>query len=63
MVEFAAFTYGLVASIVLSRLGRDRRAARPSGAVAVMTGWALFGFSAALAGLIAGWMLTALATP
>jgi lipid-binding SYLF domain-containing protein len=61
MVEIAAFTYGLVASIVLSRLGRDRRAARPSGPVAVMTAWALFGFSAALAGLIAGWLLAGLA--
>jgi len=49
MVEFAALTYGLLASIILSAAQRNRRAARPHPPLLLYAGYLLCGLSAGLA--------------
>lgn len=49
MVEFAALTYGLLASIILSAAQRNRRVARPHPPLLLYAGYLLCGLSAGLA--------------
>jgi hypothetical protein len=49
MFEFAALTYGLLASIVLSAAQRNRKLARPHPPMLVYVGYLLCGLSAGLA--------------
>lgn len=49
MVEFAALTYGLLASIVLSAAQRNRKLARPHPPMLTYVGYLLCGLSAGLA--------------
>lgn len=46
MFEFAALTYGLLASIVLSSLGRNHRQRKPHPALLRTLGYLLCGISA-----------------
>ncbi|MEQ6335153.1 hypothetical protein [Sphingobium sp. MK2] len=49
MVEFAALTYGLLASIILSAAQRNRRVARPHPPLLLYAGYLLCGLSGGLA--------------
>ncbi|MDO7834012.1 hypothetical protein Q4610_03045 [Sphingobium sp. HBC34] len=49
MVEFAALTYGLMASIILSAAQRNRKLARPHPPLLLYLGYLLCGLSAGLA--------------
>jgi hypothetical protein len=49
MVEFAALTYGLLASIILSAAQRNRKLARPHPPLLLYTGYLLCGLSGGLA--------------
>jgi hypothetical protein len=53
MFEFAALTYGLLASIVLSAAQRNRKLARPHPPMLVYVGYLLCGLSAGLATALA----------
>lgn len=62
MFEFAAFTYGLLASFVLASIGHNRRAARPNPRMLTLCGWGLMAFSLtlslALSAYAAAWALS-----
>ncbi|WP_420146287.1 hypothetical protein [Sphingobium sp.] len=49
MVEFAALTYGLLASVILSAAQRNRKLARPHPPMLLYMGYLLCGLSAGLA--------------
>lgn len=49
MVEFAALTYGLLASIILSAAQRNRKLARPHPPLLLYLGYMLCGLSGGLA--------------
>ncbi|BBC98825.1 MULTISPECIES: hypothetical protein [Sphingobium] len=49
MVEFAALTYGLLASVILSAAKRNRMLARPHPPLLLYVGYLLCGLSAGLA--------------
>jgi hypothetical protein len=55
MFEFAAFTYGLLASYVLASIGNNSRAARPNPKLLTLFGWGLMAFSLTLALLLGGY--------
>ncbi|WP_314376304.1 hypothetical protein [Sphingomonas paucimobilis] len=55
MIEFAVFTFGMLASFVLSGLGRNKRAQRASPPMLRYMGLVLMGFSGALGMLLLGW--------
>ncbi len=49
MMEFAALTYGLLASVILSAAQRNRKLARPHPPLLFYLGYLLCGLSAGLA--------------
>jgi hypothetical protein len=49
MVEFAALTYGLLASVILSAAQRNRKLAKPHPPLLLYMGYLLCGLSAGLA--------------
>jgi hypothetical protein len=49
MMEFAALTYGLLASVILSAAQRNRKLARPHPPLLLYVGYLLCGLSAGLA--------------
>ena len=53
MVEFAALTYGLLASVILSAAQRNRRLALPHPPMLLCTGYLLCGLSAGIAAILA----------
>lgn len=53
MVEFAALTYGLLASVILSAAQRNRKLARPHPPLLFYLGYLLCGLSAGLALVLA----------
>lgn len=55
MVETAVFTYGLLASFVLSAASHNQRAQRPNPPVMNYIGFVLLGMSAAAAVLLTGY--------
>lgn len=55
MFEFAAFTYGLLASYVLASIGNNSRAERPNPRILTLFGWGLMAFSLTLALLLGGY--------
>lgn len=60
MLEFAAFTYTLLAGFVLSSARRNERERRPHAARLVMAGWVLMSMSFALSLMLLGWALVLL---
>lgn len=61
MVETAVFTYGLLASFVLSAASHNQRAQRPNPPIMNYVGYILLGMSAGAAVLLAGYAVWALA--
>lgn len=61
MVEFAALTYGLLASVILSAAKRNRKLARPHPPLLLYVGYLLCGLSAGLA-LALGYVALTLAS-
>jgi uncharacterized membrane protein len=57
MFEFAAFTYGVLASFVLASLNSNKRANRANPPVVSMFGWGLMAFSLTLSLLLSGWVV------
>ncbi len=49
MMEFAALTYGLLASVILSAAQRNRKMARPHSPMLLYVGYLLCGLSAGVA--------------
>lgn len=49
MMEFAALTYGLLASVILSAAQRNRKLAQPHPPLLLYAGYLLCGLSAGLA--------------
>lgn len=49
MMEFAALTYGLLASVILSAAQRNRKLARPHPPLLLYMGYLLCGLSAGVA--------------
>lgn len=49
MVEFAALTYGLLASVILSAAQRNRKLARPHPPLLLYVGYLLCGLSGGVA--------------
>jgi hypothetical protein len=49
MMEFAALTYGLLASVILSAAQRNRQMARPHPPLLLYMGYLLCGLSASVA--------------
>ena len=56
MFEFAAFTYGVLASFVLASITNNMRAERRSPHILTMFGWCLMAFSLTLSLLLTGWL-------
>ncbi|MDX3909052.1 MAG: hypothetical protein QHC67_04460 [Sphingobium sp.] len=54
MIEFAALTYGVLASFVLSSAGRNRAAKRPHPPVLRHIGYVLCGMSAGTCAILTG---------
>jgi hypothetical protein len=55
MFEFAALTYGMLLSFVLTSIGRAKREGRPAAAVTTHFGWVLMSSSATLSVLLFAW--------
>lgn len=55
MIEFTVFTFGMLASFVLSGLGRNKKAARANPPMLHYMGLVLMGFSAALGMMMLAW--------
>ena len=55
MLEFAVFTFGMLASFVLSGLGRNKKAQRANPPMLHFMGLVLMGFSGALGVMLLGW--------
>lgn len=53
MMEFAALTYGLLASVILSAAQRNRKLAQPHPPMLLYAGYLLCGLSAGLAAALA----------
>lgn len=53
MFEFAALTYGLLASVILSAAQRNRKMARPHPPMLLYVGYLLCGLSAGVAAVLA----------
>ncbi|EQB03214.1 hypothetical protein [Sphingobium baderi] len=53
MMEFAALTYGLLASVILSAAQRNRKLARPHPPLLLYLGYLLCGVSAGIALVLA----------
>lgn len=60
MVEAAVFTYGLLASFVLSAASHNQRARRPNPPIMNYVGYVLLGMSAAASMLLTGYAVWAL---
>lgn len=60
MVEFAALTYGLLASIILSAAQRNRKLARPHPPMLFYVGYLMCGLSAGLVMILAYLALSSL---
>ena len=56
MFEFAAFTYGVLASFVLASITNNTRAERSNPHILTMLGWCLMAFSMTLSLLLAGFV-------
>jgi hypothetical protein len=56
MFEFAALTYGMLASFVLASISNNKKAARPSPRIVTLFGWGLMAFSLTLSLLLTGWL-------
>ena len=54
MFEFAAFTYGVLASFVLASISNNTRAERSNPRILTMFGWCLMAFSSTLSLLLTG---------
>ena len=57
MLEFAAFTYTMLASFVLTSADRNRRAQRPNHNMLEIVGWGLAALSIALSVLMGARLL------
>ena len=55
MIEFAVFTFGMLASFVLSGLGRNKKAQRANPPMLHYLGLVLMGFSGALGVMLLAW--------
>lgn len=56
MVEFAALTYGILASFVLASVSNNKRANRANPRAVTLFGWGLMAFSLTLSVLLSGWV-------
>ena len=56
MFEFAAFTYGVLASFVLASFSNNKRAERSNPRILTLFGWGLMAFSLTLSLLLTGWL-------
>lgn len=56
MFEFAAFTYGVLASFVLASISNNKRAERANPRIVTLFGWGLMAFSLTLSMLLSGWV-------
>lgn len=54
MFEFAAFTYGVLASFVLASISNNNRAERSNPRILDLFGWGLLAFSTTLSLLLIG---------
>ncbi|WP_066516673.1 hypothetical protein [Sphingobium cloacae] len=61
MMEFAALTYGLLASVILSAAQRNRKLARPHPPLLLYVGYLLCGVSAGVALVLSYIALTLIA--
>jgi len=57
MFEFAAFTYGILASFVLASISNNKRANRETPRIVNLFGWGLMAFSLTLSMLLSGWVV------
>ena len=57
MFEFAAFTYGVLASFVLASISSNKRTNRASPRVVTLFGWGLMAFSLTLSLLLSGFVM------
>jgi hypothetical protein len=57
MFEFAAFTYGILASFVLASISSNKRANRENPRIVTWFGWGLMAFSLTLSLLLSGWVM------
>ena len=55
MIEFAVFTFGMLASFVLSGLGRNKKAQRANPPILRYMGLVLMGFSGAMGVMLLGY--------
>ena len=55
MFEFAALTYGVLASFVMTSMTRNRRDARRNSATLTLFGWALMAFSVSSGTMLFGY--------
>ena len=55
MFEFAALTYGVLASFVMTSMRRNRRDARTNSATLTLFGWALMAFSVSSSTILFGY--------
>lgn len=55
MFEFAAFTYGILASFVLASISNNKRANRENPRIVTLFGWCLMAFSMTLSVLLSSW--------
>jgi hypothetical protein len=56
MFEFAALTYGLLASFVVASVSRNKRAARRNPPILSLFAWTLAGFSLGSAVMLIGYV-------
>jgi hypothetical protein len=56
MFEFAALTYGMLASFVLASISNNKRANRENPRIVTLFGWSLMAFSVTLSLLLSGWL-------
>ncbi len=56
MFEFAALTYGMLASFVLASITNNQKAKRDNPRIVTLFGWGLMAFSLTLALLLSGFV-------
>lgn len=56
MFEFAALTYGMLASFVLASITNNKKANRDNPRIVTMFGWGLMAFSLTLSLLLSGFV-------
>jgi uncharacterized membrane protein len=56
MFEFAALTYGMLASFVLASISNNKKANRANPRIVTMFGWCLMAFSLTLSLLLSGFV-------